>query len=95
MHVYILTLKVNCNIKWNCSIKERRQIAQKINQIHKNAYNGSVKIVYLENNRAFEMYYVLLGESRDYLMRQFNFIDEYYEVFDGLSYSIEYDINMW
>ena len=95
MNIYILYIKLNIRLSWQCSIKERRKYAQSLRDQMKTQFNASVKIVYSENNDTFDLYCVLLGESRSYLE---NTIEKVYLLMDQKSeliYSMENEIELW
>lgn len=61
----------------------------------KTQFNATVKIVYSERNDTFDLYCVLLGESRSYLE---NIIEKVHLLIDQkgeLIYSVESEIDLW
>ncbi|MCD4713730.1 MAG: DUF503 family protein [Clostridiales bacterium] len=95
MNIYILYLKLNIRLGWQCSIKERRKHAQSLRDHMKTQFNATVKIVYSEINDTFELYCVFLGESRSYLE---NIIEKIHLLMDHkgeLIFSLESEIDLW
>lgn len=61
----------------------------------KTQFNATVKIVYSESNDTFDLYCVLLGESRSYLE---NIIEKIHLLIDQkgeLIYLLDSEIDLW
>ncbi len=95
MNIYILYLKINIRLGWQCSIKERRKHAQSLRDHMKTKFNATVKIVYSENNDTFDLYCVLLGESSSYLENIIEKVHLLMEKNGELIYSLECEIELW
>lgn len=95
MSIYILYAEIHVTIPWQCTLKERRQQAQKLRDQIKNKYNGSVKLIYLNNNQKFELYFIMLGESPDYLQNQIDHLYHLIETQESLQFSIESHVELW
>lgn len=95
MNIYILYLKINIRLEWKCSIKERRKYAQSLRDHMKTQYNATVKIVYSDNTDTFDLFSVLLGESRPYLEHIIEKVHLLMEQKGELIYSLESEIDLW
>lgn len=95
MNIYILYIEVNLRLTWQCSLKERRKFAQSLRDQVKTQFNATVKIVYPESNDTFDLYCVLLGESRTYLENIIEKIHLLIEQKSELIYRLESEIDLW
>ena len=93
--IYIATIKFKVNVTWANSLKDRRQVAQKVRDWIKTKYNASVKLIYGEHTRHFELYVCMVSDDRDYLQNVLDEILAWLEEETGLDVQCEYDVESW
>lgn len=93
--VYIATAKFKVNVAWANSLKDRRQVAQKVRDWLKSNYNASVKLIYEEHIRRFELYVCIVSDDRDYLQNVIEEILAWLDEKAGLDVLCEYDVESW
>lgn len=95
MAPYILYLTIDVRIPWQCTLKERRQQAQKTRDLVKNKFNATVKLDYPENNQLYTLYFIALGESADYLQKQIESLYQFMDDSGSLHYTFDVHIEPW
>lgn len=93
--IYIATAKFKVNVSWANSLKDRRQVAQKVRDWLKSNYNVSVKLIYGENIRHFDLYICMVSDDRDYLQNVLDKILAWLDEQAGLNILCEYDVESW
>lgn len=80
-------------VEWQCTLKERRQVSQKVRDHIKNQFNASVKLDYEEDAQIFYCVVSLLGESDNYIDNQLRYIEDYLEMLGEITYTCEVSID--
>ena len=93
--VQIGYIKLNLSANWINSLKDRRQVAQKLRDKIKNDFNASVKLIYPESIRTFELYIVLLSDTSDYIFQVSDQIEATAQTHFDLNVTMEVDVNQW
>lgn len=93
--VQIGYIKLNLSANWINSLKDRRQVAQKLRDKIKNDFNASVKLIYPESIRTFELYIVLLSDTSDYIFQVSDQIEATAQTHYDLNVMMEVDVNQW
>lgn len=93
--VYIATAKFKVTVSWANSLKDRRQVAQKVRDLLKSKYNASVKLMYDAHIRHFEIYVCSVSDDRDYLQNIIHEILAWLDEEAGLDVLCEYDVEYW
>jgi uncharacterized protein YlxP (DUF503 family) len=93
--IYIASAKFRVNVTWANSIKDRRQVAQKVRDWIKSKYNVSVKLIYEDHMRLFELYICLVSDDVDYSHAVIDEIQAWLDEDASLDVSCEYDVDSW
>jgi uncharacterized protein YlxP (DUF503 family) len=93
--VQIGYIKLNLSANWINSLKDRRQVAQKLRDKIKNDFNASVKLIYPESIRTFELYIVLLSDASDYIYQVSDQIEATAQTQFDLNVTMEVDVDRW
>ena len=93
--VQIGYIKLNLSANWINSLKDRRQVAQKLRDKIKNDFNASVKLIYPESIRTFELYIVLLSDTSDYIFQVSDQIEATAQTHYDLNVTMEVDVIQW
>ena len=93
--VQIGYIKLILSANWINSLKDRRQVAQKLRDKIKNDFNASVKLIYSESIRTFELYIVLLSDTSDYIFQVSDQIEATAQTHFDLNVTMEVDANQW
>ena len=93
--VQIGYIKLNLSANWINSLKDRRQVAQKLRDKIKNDFNASVKLIYPESIRTFELYIVLLSDTSDYIFQVSDQIEATAQTHFDLNVTMEVDVIQW
>lgn len=90
--VYIGRAKYKVNLIHANSLKDRRKVAQRVRDFLKSKYNASIKLIYEEHIRHFEVYVCLVSDDRDYLHLVIDEIHAWLDEDASLVASCEYDV---
>jgi uncharacterized protein YlxP (DUF503 family) len=93
--IYIASAKFRVNVTWANSLKDRRQVAQKARDWIKSKYNVSVKLIYEDHMRRFELYTCMVSDDGDYLHSVIDEILAWLDEDASLDVSCEYDVESW
>lgn len=70
-------------------------MAQKLRDKIKNDFNASVKLIYPESIRTFELYIVLLSDASDYIYQVSDQIEATAQTQFDLNVTMEVDVDRW
>ena len=93
--IYIASAKFRVTVTWANSLKDRRQVAQKVRDWIKSKYNVSVKLIYEDHMRRFELYICMVSEDVDYSHAVIDEIQAWLDEDASLDVSCEYDVDSW
>lgn len=70
-------------------------MAQKLRDKIKNDFNTSVKLIYPESIRTFELYIILLSDTPDYIYQVSDLIEASAQTNFDLNVTMEVDVDRW